>query len=90
MNPLDYWRLHQSKYLVLSLIARRYLAIPATSAPIERTFSIGSNIISKSRNRLEPETVKRIVLLKSWKIKDLKELEDNYSNTEIIENQAEE
>ena len=90
MNPLDYWRLHQFKYPVLSLIARRYLAIPATSAPIERTFSIGSNIISKSRNRLEPETVKRIVLLKSWKIKDLKELEDNYSNTEIIENQDEE
>ena len=90
MNPLDYWRLHQSKYQVLSLIARRYLAIPATSALIERTFSIGSNIISKSRNRLEPETVKRIVLLKSWKIKDLKELEDNYSNTEIIEDQDEE
>jgi hAT family protein len=66
-------------------MARRYLAIPATSAPIERTFSIGSNIISKSRNRLEPETVKQIVLLRSWKIKALKELEDNYRNSAIIE-----
>jgi hypothetical protein len=66
-------------------MVRRYLAIPATSAPIERTFSIGSNIISKSRNRLEPETVKQIVLLRSWKIKALKELEDNYRNSAIIE-----
>jgi hypothetical protein len=66
-------------------MARKYLAIPAISASIERTFSIGSNIISKSRNRLEPETVKMIVLLRSWKIKALKELEDNYRNSAIIE-----
>ena len=66
-------------------MARRYLAIPATSASIERTFSIGSNAITKSRNRLEPDIVKRIVLLNSWKIKSLKELEDNYRNSEIIE-----
>jgi len=66
-------------------MARRYLAIPATSAPIERIFSISSNIITKSRNRLEPDTVKRIVLLKSWKIKALKELEDNFQNSRVVE-----
>jgi len=46
-------------------MARRYLAIPATSAPVERVISISGNIITKNRNRLEPDTVKRIVLLKS-------------------------
>ena len=66
-------------------MARRYLAIPATSAPIERIFSISSNIITKSWNRLEPDTVKRIVLLKSWKIKALKELEDNFQNSRVVE-----
>ena len=66
-------------------MARRYLAIPATSASIERIFSIGSNIITKSRNRLEPGTVKQIVLLKSWKIKSLKELEDNFRNSNVEE-----
>ena len=71
-------------------MARRYLAILATSASIERTFSFGSNVITKSRNRLEPDTVKRIILLKSWKIKSLKELEDNYRNSEIIEDRNEE
>jgi len=70
-------------------MARRYLAIPATSASIERTFSIRSNIISKSRNRLEPETVKKIVLLRSWKIKALKELEDNFRNSAIIKDETE-
>ena len=66
-------------------MARRYLAIPATSASIERIFSISSNIITKSRNRLEPDTVKQIVLLKSWKIKSLKELEDNFRYSRVEE-----
>ena len=65
--------------------ARRYLAIPATSASIERIFSISSNIITKSRNRLEPDTVRQIVLLKSWKIKSLKELEDNFRYSRVEE-----
>jgi len=66
-------------------MARRFLAIPATSAPIEPVFSIGGNIITKSRNRLSPETVKKSVLLKSWSIKEMKELEENYWHSSIIE-----
>jgi len=64
-------------------MARRYLVIPVTLAPVERVFFISGNIIIKNRNRLEPDTVKRIVLLKSWKIKSLKKLEDNFQNTLI-------
>jgi hypothetical protein len=75
IDPLIYWKNNSYKFPILSILARRYLAIPATSASIESTFSIGNNIITKSRNRLKSETVKQLVLLKSWKIKDLKELE---------------
>ena len=64
------------KYPTLSILARRYLAIPATSAAIESIFSISSNIITKPRNRLSPETVRLILLLKSWKVRDIKELQD--------------
>jgi len=34
---------------------------------------------------MAPETVKRMVLLKSWNIKELRELEENFRNTTIIE-----
>ncbi|EEU33654.1 uncharacterized protein NECHADRAFT_56317, partial [Fusarium vanettenii 77-13-4] len=54
------------RFPILSILARRYLAIPATSASIESTFSISNNIITKSRNRLDPEVVKKVLLLKSW------------------------
>jgi hypothetical protein len=75
INPLEYWKNNEYKYPILAILARRFLAIPATSASIESTFSIATNIITKNRNRLLPMTAKRLILLKSWKIKDLEELE---------------
>ena len=58
------------------MLARRYLAIPATSAAVERVFSIGSNVISKSRNRLLPSTVRKVMLLKAWAATDIKVMND--------------
>ena len=71
-------------------MARRYLAIAATSALVERMFSIGGNIVTESRNRLDPKTVKKTVLLKSWKIQQLKELEDNFRSSVLIEEEENE
>ena len=47
-------------------MARRYLAIPASSAPVERVFSTGQDILTKKRNRLKPSTFREIILLKNW------------------------
>ena len=54
-NPLEWWRSRKDVYPMLSELARCVLCIPATSAPTERIFSLASLIISKSRNRLDPE-----------------------------------
>ena len=71
---MDYWRLNASKYSDLSLIARKYLGIPASSASSERFFSQGALIISKIRNRLNKDTFEKIICLKSWGVfKDKKE-----------------
>ncbi|KAF3801063.1 hypothetical protein GCG54_00015568, partial [Colletotrichum gloeosporioides] len=43
---------------ILSILARRYLAILSTSTLVERVFSVISNIISKNQNRLQPIIVK--------------------------------
>ena len=50
----------------MSILAQKYLQIPATSAPSERFFSQGALIISKQRNRLSKETFEAIISLKSW------------------------
>ncbi|XP_060776792.1 E3 SUMO-protein ligase ZBED1-like [Neoarius graeffei] len=40
-NPLEWWKTHCTAYPRVSLLAKRYLCIPATSSPSERAFSTG-------------------------------------------------
>ena len=66
-NPLDWWRSHEKLYPCLSRYARRVLAIPATSAPSERVFSVAGQTATKKRNRLTGHAVTLLVWLKgAW------------------------
>lgn len=60
----EYWRLSKDKYPILFLIAKDYLAIPPTSVPSESTFSKVGDIVTKKRNRLLPDTIKKLIILK--------------------------
>jgi hypothetical protein len=51
---------------IVSQMARDYGAIPATSAPSERVFSIAGSLISKKRTRISSENVRYVLCLKSW------------------------
>jgi hAT family C-terminal dimerisation region/Domain of unknown function (DUF4413) len=66
MDPLFWWKTNQSKYPVLSLIAKDFLIIQATSVPSEQAFSVAGNAITQTRNRLDPETARATLCLKSW------------------------
>lgn len=63
VDPLMWWRMHSAEYPILSTLARKYLAIPATSAPAERVFSIAGDVVSKKRNRLKPDIVDKIIFV---------------------------
>ncbi len=71
----------------MSLLARKYLQISATSASSERLFSQGALIINKQRNRLNKDVFEYIISLKSWNIfKDEEEKEnEEEKEDEIIE-----
>jgi hypothetical protein len=62
-DPLLWWKDHCSRFPVLAKLARRYLCIPASSAPSERVFSKMNIIVSKRRSQLEVERVERLLLL---------------------------
>lgn len=66
-NPLEWWKDHAMEYPVLALMARHYLAIPATSVACESLFSVAGAIVTKQRNRLSPEHVKQLLFLKANK-----------------------
>nr|XP_055075135.1 zinc finger BED domain-containing protein 4-like [Misgurnus anguillicaudatus] len=44
MDPLTWWQVHQVDYPHLSILARKYLCIPASSSPSERLFSTSGNV----------------------------------------------
>ena len=47
----------------VSRLARRYLAMPATSASVERLFSVAGQVVTAKRARLDPTTVTLLVFL---------------------------
>ena len=53
-----------NSYPCLSLLARRILCVPATSAPVERVFSTSGFIIRPHRGRLSREMLAKLTFLK--------------------------
>ena len=47
---LAWWEENKGRFPTLYVLAMHFLAIPATEAPSERLFSLGSRIITKLRN----------------------------------------
>jgi hypothetical protein len=56
-NPLDWWRLNANRYPKLATLARRYLAIPASSAASERLFSKLKLTATAARQNLGTENL---------------------------------
>jgi hypothetical protein len=62
-DPLDWWCVKQSQFPLLSKLAVKYLAIPATSAPSERVFSTAGITIASERAKLDPKGAGDLVFL---------------------------
>ena len=51
-NPLNFWNKNSKKYPLLAILAKEVLAIPASSSPVERLFSIAGKIFRPERCQL--------------------------------------
>lgn len=65
-NPLRFWRLNHERLPVLSSMALKYLALPATSASVERLFSVGGSIMRSRRASMKIETAERLILYREY------------------------
>ena len=62
--PALWWEDNKALFPVLFELSLKFLAIPATSAPSERIWSISARYLTKLRSQLKPEIVASMIFLK--------------------------
>ena len=63
LDPLQWWKLNAAHYPTVSVLARKYLAIPAIPVPSERAFSLTGHLVNEKRAALLPGTVNMLAFL---------------------------
>ncbi|MGH7239611.1 MAG: hAT family dimerization domain-containing protein [Candidatus Saccharimonadales bacterium] len=63
-DVLTWWKNHEADFPILAILARRYLAIPASSASSERVFSRLKNIVTPKRERMSSKTLCQLLFVK--------------------------
>ena len=54
-NPLTFWKKNSSIFPQLARVVRKYFAIPATSASVDRVFNQAGKILHQDRSHLLPK-----------------------------------
>ena len=60
---LKWWKDHEKQFPLLSVVARKVLGIPATSACCERIFSKSGNVVSSLRANISPQNVDMTIFI---------------------------
>ena len=60
-NVMEWWSDNEEKFPNIAKLARKYLAIPASSAPSERVFSQMKIIVERKRWRMDPERLESVL-----------------------------
>ncbi|XXG68569.1 hypothetical protein AAC387_Pa06g1626 [Persea americana] len=70
---LAWWKSFETKFPVLSAIARDILTIPASTVASEQAFSASGRLIDPRRTMLQEETVETCMCLRDWYLVEDKE-----------------
>jgi len=84
MDPLVWWSSNENKYPVISLIAKQFLAIPASQCTTERMFSKSGKIVSDLRCSLDANIVAKLTCLQ--KNKDIYLMSHDFEPADDISN----
>ena len=63
-DPLLWWKEREMLYPLVAKLAKKYLAIPASTAPSERVFSVAKNILQKERWNILPSRLSKHIFLR--------------------------
>ena len=64
-NPLGFWKDHADTYPKLAVLAMKHLAVPASSASVERLFSIAGKVFRPNRYNISDKIFETLMFLSS-------------------------
>jgi hypothetical protein len=64
VDPFVWWNDRKDEFPIMSILAKKYLCINATSLPSERLFSDVGNHITPRRNKLSHDIISKVLFLK--------------------------
>lgn len=67
-DALLFWKCHSSKFPELSVLAKKYLGVQASSASVERMFNFAGHIFQNKRRKTGIKLFENLVFLKLMKI----------------------
>ncbi|KAA1080701.1 hypothetical protein PGT21_017614 [Puccinia graminis f. sp. tritici] len=85
---LTWWKAHAKDFPVMGSLARDYLACPASSASVERTFSAAASICASGRSGLAIRTIERSISSHMW-LQNRVKLEGMFSDCQAVIDTAE-
>ena len=63
-SVLTFWKEKESRWIVLSRVAKKVLGVPASSSGNERMFSIAGHVFSLKRRRMKPKIFETLFFCK--------------------------
>ena len=84
ISCIDWWYANKQKFPYMASLAMTVLGVPASSAAVERLFSIAGDVITDDRNRLGADLASKLILLRAtWGPLEeyLRQLEDKRKTT---------
>jgi len=67
-DPLLWWRQNRHIYPRVAVVARKFLSLQATGAPVERVWSGVGDTLQPQRRRLDPERVEELTFLRENRV----------------------
>ncbi|KAL2512695.1 Zinc finger BED domain-containing protein DAYSLEEPER [Abeliophyllum distichum] len=83
LDVLEWWRLNERSYPVLSKMARDLLTVPVSTVASESAFSAANMVLDERRSRLKEDILEALVCIKDWLFAD-RRMQDKMSD-DIVE-----
>ena len=65
VDPLQWWKINQNRFVNLAKVARSIFCVPSSSATSERAFSDAGYTINKRRVSLAPQNLNKLLFIRS-------------------------